>query len=56
MKNNIDIVAGQELEKDDTKQSIEDYEWFEKPRSSQNSQRREGGVGFLVRESLKFIT
>ena len=35
-----DFVAGQESwEKDDTKLSIEDYKWFEKPRSNQNSQR-----------------
>ena len=53
VKNNIDIVAGQESwEKDDSRISIEGYKWFGKPRSNQNSQRGEGGVGFLVRECL----
>ena len=52
-KNGIDIVAGQESwEKDDTRLSVEGYKWFGKPRSNQNSQRGEGGVGFLVRECL----
>ena len=49
LKINIDIGAGQESwEKDDTKLSIGGYKWFGKPRSNQNSQRGEGGVGFLV--------
>ena len=40
--------------------SVEGYKWFGKPRSNQNSQRGEGGVGFLVRDCLvnevEFIT
>ena len=36
------------------------YKWFGKPRTSQRSQRGEGGVGFLLRECLvsevEFIT
>ena len=60
-KNNIDIVASQESwEKEDTRISVEGYKWFGKPRSNQNSQRGEGGVGFLVRDCLvnevEFIT
>ena len=52
-KNNIDIVAGQESwEKEDSRINVEGYKWFGKPRSNQNSQRGEGGVGFLVRECL----
>ena len=31
---------------------VEGYKWFDKPRTSQRSQRGEGGVGFLVRECL----
>ena len=49
-KNSIDVVAGQESwEKEDT---VEGYKWFGKPRGNQNSQRDEGGVGFVVRECL----
>ena len=60
-KNNIDIVAGQESwEKEDSRISVEGYKWFGKSRSNQNSQRGEGGVGFLVRDCLvnevEFIT
>ena len=60
-KNSIDVVAGQESwEKEDTKIAVEGYKWFGKPRGNQNSQRGEGGVGFLVRECLvdevEFIT
>ena len=52
-KNSIDVVAGQESwEKEDTKIAVEGYKWFGKPRGNQNSQRGEGGVGFLVRECL----
>ena len=51
--NNIDIVAGQESwEKEDSRISVEGYKWFGKPRSNENSQRGEGGVGFLVRDCL----
>ena len=28
--------------------NVEDYKWFGKPRSNQNSHRGEGGVGFLL--------
>ena len=60
-KNSIDVVARQESwEKEDTKIAVEGYKWFGKPRGNQNSQRGEGGVGFLVRECLvdevEFIT
>ena len=49
--NNIDIVAGQEYwEKEDSRISVDGYNWFGKPRSNQNSQRGEGGVDFLVRD------
>ena len=52
-KNSIDVAAGQESwEKEDTKIAVEGYKWFGKPRGNQNSQRGEGGVGFLVRECL----
>ena len=33
----------------DSKIEVGGYKWFGKPRSVQNSQRGEGGVGFLVR-------
>ena len=53
VKNDIDVVAGQESwEKEDTRINVDGYKWFGKPRSSQTSQRGEGGVGFLVRECL----
>ena len=53
VENNIDIVAGQESwEKEESRIDINGYKWFGKPRSNQNSQRGEGGVGFLVRECL----
>ena len=53
VENNIDIVAGQESwEKEDSKIQVSGYKWFGKPRKCQNSQRGEGGVGFLVRECL----
>ena len=60
-KNNIDIVAGQESwEKEDTRISVEGYNWFGKPRSNQNSQRGEGGIGILVCDCMvnevEFIT
>ena len=49
----IDIVAVQELwEKEDSKIDVDGYKWFSKPRTSQRSQRGEGGVGFLVRKCL----
>ena len=49
-KDGIDVVAGQESwEKEYT---VEGYKWFRKPCGNQNSQRGEGGVGFLVRECL----
>ena len=32
--------------------NVDGYRWFEKPRDVQNSQRGEGGVGFLVRDCL----
>ena len=59
--NSIDIVAVQESwEKEDSKIDVDGYKWFGKPRTSQRSQRGEGGVGFLVRECLvsevEFIT
>ena len=59
--NSIDIVAVQESwEKEDSKIDVDGYKWFGKPRTSQRSQRREGGVGFLVCECLvcevEFIT
>ena len=38
--------------KEDTKVAVEGYKWFGKCRGNQNSQRGEGGVGFLVRECL----
>ena len=42
------IVAVQESwEKEDSKIDIDGYKWFGKPRSSQRSQRGEGGVGFV---------
>ena len=48
VKNNIDIVAGQESwEKEESRIDINGYKWFGKPRSNQNSQRGEGGVGFF---------
>ena len=53
VENNIDIVAGQESwEKEDSRIGVGGYKWFGKPRKCQNSQRGEGGVGFLVRECL----
>ena len=53
--NSIDIVAVQESwEKADSKIDIDGYKWFGKPRTSQRSQRGEGGVGFLVRECLRW--
>ena len=59
--NSIDVVAVQESwEKEDSKIDVDGYKWFGKPRTSQRSQRGEGGVGFLVRECLvsevEFIT
>ena len=53
-KHNLDVVAGQESwEKEETRIDVEGYnKWFGKPRIKQNSPRGEGGVGFLVRESL----
>ena len=43
------MVAGQESwEKEDTRINVDGYKWFGKPRSS----RREGEIGFLVRECL----
>ena len=51
--NNIDVVAGQESwEKEDRRINVDGYKWFGKPRDVQNSQRGEGGVGFLVRDCL----
>ena len=53
VENNIDIVAGQESwEKEDSKIDVGGYKWFGKPRNCQNSQRGEGGVGFLVWECV----
>ena len=47
MKNDIDVVAGWESwEKEDSRIQVDGYKWFGKPRSSQTSQRGEGGVGF----------
>ena len=52
-KHNIDIVAVQESwEKDESRINVEVYQWFGKPRSNQNSQRGESGVGFFVRDCL----
>lgn len=52
-KLNLDVVAGQESwEKEGTIVSVEGYKWFGKPRKDQNSQRGEGGVGFLIRDCL----
>ena len=46
--NKIDNVAGQESwEKENSRINVDGYKWFEKPRDVQNSQRGEGGVGFL---------
>ena len=51
--NKIDIVAGQESwKKKDSRINVDGYKWFGKPRDVQNSQRGEGGVGFLVRDCL----
>ena len=56
--NSIDIVES--WVKEDSRIAVDGYKWFGKPRTSQRSQRGEGGVGFLVRESLvsevEFIT
>ena len=57
----IDIVAVLEpWEKEDFKIDVDGYKWFGKPRTTQRSQRGEGGVGFLVHECLvsevEFIT
>ena len=53
----IDIVAVQEWR---FLKYGDGYKWFGKPRTSQRSQRGEGGVGFLLRECLvsevEFIT
>ena len=50
VKNNIDVVAGQESwESEDTRIEVEGYKWFW---NNQSSQGGEGGVGFLVRECL----
>ena len=61
--NSIDniIVAVQEpWEEEDSKIDVDGCKWFSKPRTSQRSQRGEGGVGFLLRECLvsevEFIT
>ena len=51
--NSISIVAVQESwEKEDSKIDIDGYKWFGKPRTSQRSQRGEGGVGFLVHDCV----
>ena len=51
--NNIDVVAGQELwEKEDSRINVDGCKWFGKPCDVQNSQRGEGGVGFLVCDCL----
>ena len=42
----------QSWEKDESRINVEGYQWFGKPRSNQNSQRGEGGVGFFVRDCL----
>ena len=43
-----------------TRLSVEGYKWFGKPCSNQNSQRGEGGVGFLVHgclvNKIEFVT
>ena len=47
VKHNLDVVAGQESwEKEESRIEVEGYKWFGKPRSKQNSPRREGGVGW----------
>ena len=52
-KKNIDVAAGQESwEREDTRIEVEGCKWFGKPRNNHTSQRREGEVGFLVREFL----
>ena len=52
-KHNLDVVAGHESwQKEETRMDVEGYKWFEKPRINQNSPRGEGGVVFLVRDSL----
>ena len=58
--NKIDIVAGQESCEEDSRINVDGYKRFGKPRDVQNSQRGEGGVGFLVRDYLvnevKFVS
>ena len=47
VKNDRDVVAGQESwENMVSRINVDGYKWFGKPRSSQTSQRGEGGVGF----------
>ena len=45
-------MAGQESwEKEDSRINVDGYKWFGNPCDVQNSQRGEGGVGFLVRNN-----
>ena len=39
-------------EKEDSRINVDGYKWFGKPHDVQNSQRGEGGVGFLVHDCL----
>ena len=49
----VNIVAGQESwEKEASRINVDGYKWFGKPRDVQNSQRGEGGVGFLICDCL----
>ena len=57
----LDIVAAQESwERKGFVIEVQGYKWLGKARKIQNSKRREGGVGFLIRECLlaevEFIT
>ena len=57
----LDTVAGQESwEKEGSVIEVQGYTWLGKPLKIRNSQRGEGGVGFLIRECLlaevEFIT
>ena len=54
----MDIVAAQESwERKGSIIEVQGYKWLGKHRKIQNSNRGEGGVGFLIRECLlEFIT
>ena len=54
VQNNIDVLAGQESwEMEGKVFEVKGYKWFGKPRAGvSKSKRGEGGVGFLVRDSV----